>query len=151
MSDPQQPPYARPGEQPAAEEARAAYPGFPPPAGYPAPQAPAPAPGAYAPPTSAMPVSYVDSSATSGLAVASLIVSILGFIWVLPVIGSLVGAILGHVALSRIKTNGGGGRGLALAGVIVGWIGFGLAVLAVIAFAALLAFAFAASSSTSFS
>ncbi len=34
---------------------------------------------------------------------------------------SLVGAILGHVALSGIRRTGEGGRGLALAAVIIGW------------------------------
>lgn len=34
----------------------------------------------------------------------------------------LVGAILGHVALSQITRRGEQGRGLALAGIIVGWV-----------------------------
>jgi len=50
---------------------------------------------------------------TNGLAIASLILSILGF--------SIVGAILGHVALSQIKRTNEAGSGLAIAGIILGW------------------------------
>ena len=51
---------------------------------------------------------------TNGLAIASLVLSILGCT-------ALVGAILGHVALGQIKRTGQGGRGLAVAGVAIGW------------------------------
>jgi peptidyl-prolyl cis-trans isomerase B (cyclophilin B) len=34
----------------------------------------------------------------------------------------LMGAIFGHVAVSQFKTNGEEGSGLALAGIIVGWV-----------------------------
>jgi hypothetical protein len=34
---------------------------------------------------------------------------------------SFIGAILGHVALSQIKTSGQGGRGLAIGGIVTGW------------------------------
>jgi len=53
---------------------------------------------------------------TNGLAIASLILSILGF--------SIVGAILGHVALSQIKSTNEAGSGLAIAGIILGWVTF---------------------------
>jgi peptidyl-prolyl cis-trans isomerase B (cyclophilin B) len=43
-----------------------------------------------------------------------------------------VGAILGHVALGQIKKTGEDGRGLALAGVIIGWIGTAVAILAIL-------------------
>jgi hypothetical protein len=52
----------------------------------------------------------------NGLAIASLILSILGF--------SIVGAILGHVALSQIKRTNEAGSGLAIAGIILGWVSF---------------------------
>ncbi|WP_247048788.1 DUF4190 domain-containing protein [Arthrobacter rhizosphaerae] len=35
---------------------------------------------------------------------------------------SLLGIILGHIALNQIKTTGEGGRGLALAAVIIGYV-----------------------------
>ena len=53
---------------------------------------------------------------TNGLSIASLILSILGF--------SIVGAILGHVALSQIKRTNEAGSGLAIAGIILGWVSF---------------------------
>ena len=52
----------------------------------------------------------------NGLAIASLILSILGF--------SIVGAILGHVALSQIKRTNEAGSWLAIAGIILGWVSF---------------------------
>jgi len=41
---------------------------------------------------------------------------------------SIVAVITGHIALSQIKRTGEGGRGLALAGLIIGYAGVGLAV-----------------------
>lgn len=69
---------------------------------------------------------YVTTQKTNVLAIVSMIVSILGAIWVLPGIGSLAGAIMGHISLNQLKTSGEKGRGMALAGVIVGWIGLGI-------------------------
>lgn len=74
---------------------------------------------------------------TNGLAVASLVVSVVGLVscWGGLFIGP-VGAILGHRALAAIRRNPGvhGNRGLALAGVIVGWIAFALGLLSVLYF-----------------
>lgn len=35
----------------------------------------------------------------------------------------LIGAILGHVAYSQIKRTGEGGQGLAIAAIVIGWVG----------------------------
>ncbi|MCU1482368.1 MAG: hypothetical protein JWQ19_3154 [Subtercola sp.] len=51
---------------------------------------------------------------TNVLAIVSLVVSIVGF--------TIIGIILGFVALSQIKRTGEGGRGLALAGIIIGFV-----------------------------
>ncbi|BCU76095.1 DUF4190 domain-containing protein [Luteolibacter sp. LG18] len=53
---------------------------------------------------------------TSGLAIASLVTSLLGL--------GLVGVVCGHIALSRIKKSAGAltGHGIALAGLIIGYI-----------------------------
>ncbi|SEI09956.1 MULTISPECIES: DUF4190 domain-containing protein [unclassified Leifsonia] len=59
----------------------------------------------------------------NGLALASVIV-----VW----FSSVVGLILGHVALSQIRRTGESGRGMALTAVIVGWTATGLAVLAAV-------------------
>ncbi|ARJ07042.1 hypothetical protein GCM10010988_23940 [Cnuibacter physcomitrellae] len=71
------------------------------------------------------------------LAIASISVAggaaILGFFLTFLAVGAVVGAILGLVALSRIKRTGNRGRGLAIAGTIVGFVvtGIGLLVLIV--------------------
>jgi hypothetical protein len=62
---------------------------------------------------------------TNGLAIASLIVSLAGLFTC--GLTSLVGAILGHVARKQIRERGEAGDGLALGGIISGWIIFGLA------------------------
>ncbi len=64
---------------------------------------------------------------TSGMAVASLVCSILGFT-LLPTLGSVIGIILGYVARNRIRGSGGiiGGDGLATWGIILGWVGIAL-------------------------
>ena len=74
----------------------------------PPPQPPIPAPQ-QAP--------HQTSPQTSGLAIASLVCSIVGV--------SLIAIILGHIALGKIRRSNGAvdGKGLALAGTIVGYVG----------------------------
>ena len=80
---------------------------------------------------------------TSSLAVVSLIFGILAWVPpVLPFIGALVAVICGHAARSEIRRAQPGtidGDGLALAGLILGWIQIGIAVLAVAFFILVLA------------
>jgi hypothetical protein len=66
---------------------------------------------------------------TNGLAIASLVCSVAG---VLCVIGGIAGIICGAIALSQIKQTGEEGRGLALAGLIVGIVTVVIALLIVI-------------------
>lgn len=79
---------------------------------------------------------YLPPPPTNGMAVAALVVSIIGAVGLCGYgIGGLiggVGAILGHVARRQIRERGEGGDGLALAGVIVGWIACGIAVAAIV-------------------
>lgn len=135
MSDPNTP--ANPDEQPAhaAPTPPAADPGAP--ASYPPPVPPAPpaygtpaAPPAY----SAAPAyaAYPQGPKTNTLAIVSLVSSLVG-VFVIPVIGQIVGIITGHMSLSQIKRTGENGRGLGLAGVIIGWVTLGLAIIGVIA------------------
>lgn len=72
------------------------------------------------------------SRPSSGLAIGSLISSILGLTF-LPTIGSIVGLVLGYMARRQIEESMDrmGGEGMAKAGIIIGWIGVGLAVLGV--------------------
>jgi len=67
------------------------------PAPYPQPVAPAP----FRPPT-------------NGLAIATLVLGILGF--------ALLPVILGHVALGQIRRRGEAGTGLAIAGLVLGYL-----------------------------
>jgi hypothetical protein len=63
---------------------------------------------------------------TNGLAIASMVVSLSGaallFCYGGGLVLGVVGAILGHVSRRQIATRGEGGGGMALAGIIVGWI-----------------------------
>ena len=70
----------------------------------------------------------------SGLAIASLVTGL--FFWACAVPG-IVGIVLGHLALESIEDSGGAksGRGLAIAGIALGWVGIGIV-------AALVAWAF---------
>jgi hypothetical protein len=65
---------------------------------------------------------------TEGMAVASLVLSIVSFV-VCPVILAVVGLALGYGARSRIEASGGAlkGAGLAKAGRILGWTNIALA------------------------
>jgi hypothetical protein len=75
---------------------------------------------------------YGAPAKTNTLAIVSLISSIASFV-ILPFIGSIVGVITGHMSLNQLKTSGEQGRGMALAGTIVGWVGLGLSILGIIA------------------
>jgi hypothetical protein len=63
------------------------------------------------------------ATTTSGWAITSLIVSLAGG-QVVPVIGPLMGAIFGHIALNDIKKSHGRltGRGLAIGGIVSGYV-----------------------------
>ena len=54
---------------------------------------------------------------------------VLGIVWVFY-IGSVLAVIFGHVALSKMKKDPSiGGRGFAVAGVVLGWLGVGIFIL----------------------
>ena len=71
---------------------------------------------------------------TSVSAVVSLIFVILGWT-LLPFIGSLVAIVSGHMARSQIRQANGAldGDGLAVAGLVMGYLVIGLAILSIIA------------------
>lgn len=62
---------------------------------------------------------------TNSMAIVSLVCSILGLVGFLPVIGSIIGIIVGNKAKTEIMNSAGtqSGDQLARGGVIVGWIG----------------------------
>ena len=49
--------------------------------------------------------------------------------WTVPLPWSLAAVILGHIGLSQVKGERGNNRGFAIAGLVTGYIGIGLAVL----------------------
>ncbi|SIT76132.1 DUF4190 domain-containing protein [Microbacterium sp. RU33B] len=112
-AQPAQPAYGQPGYgQPAQPYGQAPY-------GQ-APYGQAPAYGGG--------YGYPTAPKTNTLAIVSLVAAISAWV-ILPFIGSVVAVITGHMSLKQLKTSGEGGRGLALAGTIVGWVGVGFVVL----------------------
>jgi Domain of unknown function (DUF4190) len=84
------------------------------------------------PPASGSGGYYTQPTAgTNGLAIASLACSIGGF--VICGLGFIVGIVLGYIAKNQIDQSGGAqeGRGMAVAGIIIGWVGIGLFLLGI--------------------
>lgn len=84
-------------------------PGYAPPPAYPPPHV------AYGPPYPG----YPPPAATNGFAIASLVLGLLWVYW----IGSILALVFGYVALRQIKQRNESGRGMAIAGVVLGWVG----------------------------
>jgi hypothetical protein len=75
---------------------------------------------------------------TAGIAVVSLVLGILGLTCLGP-FGAIPAVVCGHVGLSRIRKSDGvlQGDGLALAGMIIGYVGIGLMVVMIPLYAAI--------------
>jgi hypothetical protein len=80
---------------------------------------------------SASPVGQVK---TNGFAIAALV---LGIVWIYG-IGSILALVFGYQAKNQIDASGGreSGRGMAVAGIVLGWIGVGLILLVILGVAA---------------
>lgn len=114
--------------------------GYPPPgqaAGYPPAYQPGyqhyPTPGqppvGQPMPFGGPPPGWVPASrGTNGLSIAALV---LGIVWVYW-IGSILAVIFGHISLSQIKRTGQGGKGMAIAGLVLGYLGLAMLVLVII-------------------
>jgi len=126
----------------------------PPAYGTPAPEAPAYGAPAYGQPTTStygQPAygapnagygyggGYSAPARTNVLAIISLVASLVGFVLILPVVGSIAGVIMGHISLKQIKDRGERGRGMALAGVIIGYVTLLFVILFVIGISILIA------------
>jgi hypothetical protein len=74
---------------------------------------------------------------TNTLAIISLVASIAGIV-ILPIIASIGGVICGHISLGQIKQTGEQGRGMAVAGLIIGYVGIALWIIGGIIFFAVL-------------
>jgi hypothetical protein len=73
---------------------------------------------------------------TNGLAIASLVLGIVGLA-TCHCLTAVPGVILGHIALSQIRRSAGGqtGRGLAVGGLVTGYIAVGLGILIAVGYA----------------
>jgi hypothetical protein len=68
---------------------------------------------------------------TNQLAIVSLAAAIASFV-IMPFIGALVAIVTGHVARSQIRKTGEDGGGLALAGLVIGYVHLALFALLII-------------------
>jgi uncharacterized membrane protein len=75
---------------------------------------------------------HASAGETSGKAIASLVLGIGGFL-IFPVVLSILAIVFGRSAKREIAERPGlGGAGLATAGIVLGWIGVALTVIAVL-------------------
>ena len=102
----QQPGYDPYGQQPYSSQPYSAQPAYPPVA-YPQPM--------YA---------GYPARSTNGLAIAALICGIAGLFFV-PIVASVLGVIFGHIARKQCRENNENGDGMALGGLVTGYIGLG--------------------------
>jgi hypothetical protein len=122
-SGPAGPPYAAP--PPVGPPGHSPYPS-PPGSGYGPPYGQVP----YGTTPYGYPLPH-QRPGTNGFAVASLVCGVLWLFWV----GSVLAVVFGILALGQIRARGEGGRGLAIAGVVLGGLGMSTLVLAVIGLA----------------
>jgi hypothetical protein len=62
------------------------------------------------------------------MAVASLVLGILWIYW----IGSVLALVFGYIAKQQIQQRGEAGAGMAVAGIVLGWVGIGILGLVVV-------------------
>jgi len=70
---------------------------------------------------------------SNGKATAALVLGILGLV-VCPLVPSILALVFGYQARSEIDRTGGvqGGRGSAVAGIVLGWVGVGVTLLVIL-------------------
>jgi hypothetical protein len=75
---------------------------------------------------------YQSTPSTNGLAIASLVLGIAQIF--ICIIGTVLALVFGYISRRQIDESGGtqGGRGMAVAGIILGWIGVGLSIVYII-------------------
>jgi hypothetical protein len=75
---------------------------------------------------------------TNGFAIASLVLGILGilgdFLFGVGIVGSVLALIFGYVGRSQIRERGDSGGGMAIAGIVLGWIAVALFILFILLF-----------------
>jgi hypothetical protein len=130
------------GEQPPQGGGEQPPQGQYPPGGQPPPQQPyaQPPQGPYPqqgyPPPQYPPPQYPPSPPNNGLAVAALILGVAG-VTILFGLGSIGALICGYMGKSQIDESNGaqGGRGMAVAGIVLGYLGIAIGILFVLLFA----------------
>ncbi len=100
-------------------------------------------PTGYGPAPAYQPYGYPQARSTNGLAIGAFITSLCGLLTC--GVTSLVGIILGIIAVNQIKQRDQNGRGLALAAI---WIGVGLIVLWIVYFVVIIVVAMHSSSTS---
>jgi len=101
------------------------------PPGAPGVGGPGPGYGAFPPPGTMPPYYYpgYQVKRTNGLAIASLVCGICGFLYLIP---AILGIIFGLVALRQTKRDGADGKGMAIAGIVTGSAWLALFVLIIV-------------------
>lgn len=138
MTVPPTDPFRPPDEQPQAPAAAPPYgqtppvyappPGYPPAYGQPPPAYGQPPPQYGQPPPYGHPYGpqygpqyggYPVHRPTNGLAIASMVLGIVWIYWV----GSVLALVFGYIARGQIRRSGHNGDGMAIAGIVLGWVG----------------------------
>jgi hypothetical protein len=127
MTVPPTDPFRPPDEQPQAPAAAPPYgqtppvyappPGYPQSYGQPPPQYGQPPP--YGPQYGPQYGGYPVHRPTNGLAIASMVLGIVWIYWV----GSVLALVFGYIARGQIRRSGHNGDGMAIAGIVLGWVG----------------------------
>ena len=86
--------------------------------------------------TDHVPASYGSPAKAPGLAIASLVTGLAGLVlvpclWFFPVL-PILGIVFGHVSLTRINREGLPGRGMAITGLVTGYVGLGIGLLLIV-------------------
>jgi hypothetical protein len=88
------------------------------------------------PPPSADQAPRPVGARTEPFAIVALVCSLAGLA-VCPPAPAIVGIVFGHIALGRIRRSGDGGHGMAVAGLVVGYVTVALVLLATVAIGAI--------------
>jgi Domain of unknown function (DUF4190) len=85
-------------------------------------------------PEARRPIVYGPIPKPSGFAVSALVLGIIGLFlsWITFGIPSMLAVIFGHIGVSRVRRGVGDGRGMAIAGMVLGYLVIGMFFLLVV-------------------
>ena len=78
------------------------------------------------PPPPPMPSGGGSGTQDNGMGTAAMVLGLLGLVCVLPLIGSILGIIFGMIGLRKVDEGLADNRGMAQAGLVMGWVGLAL-------------------------